>query len=235
MRLPLQRRPRLRRAALAALLLASGALPLPAAAQAVHPLRGGDAAAGKDKAEAERCTECHGPAGQGVATTPETLFARLAGQHPAYIVKQVQDFRSGARKHDMMAIVARHLEDEDLADIAAHYAAQPPMRGEGAAAPPGEGGPARRLYEQGDPARGIAACSGCHGPRGEGGAAAASGGRALLVPAIGGQAPRYIERQLNDWRLGFRRNSPEGVMTAVARSLGETEVQALADYVSGLR
>lgn len=83
--------------------------------------RPGDAALGQGKADAERCIECHGADGQGQGHSngPEGKFARLAGQQAAYIVKQIQDFRSGARKHDQMAIMARSITDEDAADIAA--------------------------------------------------------------------------------------------------------------------
>jgi hypothetical protein len=46
-------------------------------------------------------------------------FAKLAGQAPEYILKQIEDFRPGARKHDRMAIMARSVSDEDVVDIAA--------------------------------------------------------------------------------------------------------------------
>lgn len=93
--------------------------------------RPGDAALGQHKADAERCIECHGADGQGHGHSngPEGKFARLAGQQAAYIVKQIQDFRSGARKHDQMAIMARSITDEDAADIAAYFASLPSMRG----------------------------------------------------------------------------------------------------------
>jgi cytochrome c553 len=190
--------------------------------------RPGDAALGQGKADAERCIECHGADGQGQgqghSNGPEGKFARLAGQQAAYIVKQIQDFRSGARKHDQMAIMARSITDEDAADIAAYFASLPAMRGDARDASE----PGRRLYEQGDPGRGVPACAACHGPRGEGLRAQA------LVPVLGGQAWRYLDQQLRNWRSGERRNSPGGVMNAALRSLNDTEIEALATHLSGL-
>jgi cytochrome c553 len=83
----------------------------------------GDPLLGKDKAESERCAECHGIEGQGQPAEhgPEMKFPKLAGLTPAYIVQQVEAFRSGARKNDQMTIMARAVSDEDLIDIAAYF------------------------------------------------------------------------------------------------------------------
>lgn len=188
--------------------------------------RPGDAALGQHKADAERCIECHGADGQGHGHSngPEGKFARLAGQQAAYIVKQIQDFRSGARKHDQMAIMARSITDEDAADIAAYFASLPSMRGD--ARDVSELG--RRLYEQGDSVRGVPACAACHGPRGEGLRAQP------LSPVLGGQEWRYLDQQLRNWRSGDRRNSPGGVMSDAIRPLTDTEIEALASHLSGL-
>ena len=185
----------------------------------------GDAVLGKEKSEAERCQECHGPQGQGSLSEPDGKFAKLAGQYPEYIVKQIRDFRSGARKNDVMAIMARSIDDGDLADIAAYFAAQDRMRGDGK----GGGADARQLFAQGDAARGIAACASCHGEQGQG----KSIGKERF-PVIGGQDARYLERQLADWRAGERRNSPGAVMNRVAQSLTDREIKSLAAYLSGL-
>lgn len=184
----------------------------------------GDPVLGRDKAESERCQECHGVDGNGAghANGPEGKFAKLAGQLPQYILKQIQDFRSGARKHDQMAIMARSVSDEDVADIAAYFHAQPLMQGDGS----GRYEVADRLFNQGDSARGIPACASCHGLQGRGPTASP------LTPVIGGQEWRYLEKQLLDWRSGDRKNSADGVMNQVTRKLTDAEVQALADYLS---
>jgi cytochrome c553 len=80
---------------------------------------GGDVKAGRQKAL--QCQTCHGLDGQ--AKLPDA--PNLAGQSDVYLVKTLNDYRSGARRHDMMSLVARNLKDEDIADLAAYYAAIP--------------------------------------------------------------------------------------------------------------
>jgi cytochrome c553 len=193
------------------------------AAAAVAAAPRGDAALGAQKADDERCQECHGVDGQGGSA--ESRFARLAGQHPEYMAKQLRDFRSGARHQDFMALMARSVSDEDLADIAAYFASLPAMRSPAGAAPPDA--QAVELFERGDAARGIAACSSCHGAQ----------GRGLhppdpRFPRLAGQDARYLARQLADWRSGERRNDASGAMNRTAAALRDDEIEALADYLA---
>lgn len=198
-----------------------------ATASLVPALPKGDVAAGLAKSESERCQECHGVDGHGAGRSngPEGKFAKLAGQYPEYILKQIRDFRSGARKHDVMSIMANSIEDADVMDIAAYFASQRPMKGDGS----GEVALGKRLYLQGDPTRGIAACASCHGADGKG---QITGN--VINPVIGGQEWLYLDKQLREWRSGDRRNSAGGVMNQVTRQLTDEELTALADYVSGL-
>lgn len=208
---------------------ALGAQPLakakPVATKATAPVvaaRKGDPLAGAEKSDAERCQECHGTHGQG---SHEGRFARLAGQSPQYIIRQVEAFRSGARKNDIMAIMARSVADEDLLDIAAYFASQKPIAGNGAGQTPA----ARALYASGDPARGIPACAVCHGESGKG-----SDAGPVIYPLIAGQEFHYVEKQLLDWRHGLRADSPDGVMVRISKALTEAEITALATYLAGL-
>nr|WP_155438137.1 c-type cytochrome [Pseudoduganella ginsengisoli] len=190
----------------------------------------GNAEAGRIKAESERCLECHGQPGveQGHSAGEDGKFARLGGQQHAYIVKQVQDFRAGRRKNDFMVMMAASVSDDDVADIAAYFAAQPAMpaairaetRGESRSA--GQHGPAAALFRQGDAARKVAACATCHGAAGE--------GIAGMAPVIGGQGRRYLSQQLHNWRSGERSNGAG--MREAAASLTDAEIDALALYVS---
>lgn len=189
---------------------------------AVPEARLGDALKGREAGEAERCFECHGLDGEGVAQGPETLFAKLAGQHPSYIERQVLHFKRSLRKNDSMLIAARNVSDEDLRDIAAYFSALPPMR----ASERGANEVGRRLVSQGDAARGIPACASCHGEQGRG----VPGGTA---PRLAGQASRYLEKQLLDFRQGLRReDAPGALMGAIARSLSEAEITAVALQLS---
>jgi cytochrome c553 len=184
------------------------ALALPLAAWA------GNVDAGRIKSESERCQECHGADGNG--NGEDGKFARLAGQYPAYIVKQLQDFRSGVRKHDYMTIMAKSLEEADIADIAAYYGGLPTMRGEAVRADAEAG---RRLF---------ATCAACHGADGKGNGNAA-------FPVIGGQDVKYLRNQLLAWRSGERRNSPGGAMNEATKGLTDAEIDVLAHYLSGIQ
>ncbi|SHN67649.1 cytochrome c oxidase, cbb3-type, subunit III [Duganella sacchari] len=192
---------------------------LPFLALAAPP---GDPVAGREKADTERCLECHGSTGdgQGFSTGSDGKFARLGGQQYDYIVKQIQDFRSGQRKHEFMKMMATGISDADLADIAAYFAALPAMPA--GAAP--KNTTAQQLYQHGDAARQLPACTSCHGDSGK--------GIAGVAPVIGGQGKAYLEQQLQDWRSGSRNNSAGGVMNQFAKPLSTTEIEALARYVS---
>lgn len=78
----------------------------------------GDAAAGKSKSAV--CAACHGADGNSA----NAMWPKLAGQHATYLVKQLKDFKSGARKDPMMAPMAKPLSDQDMENLAAYYASQ---------------------------------------------------------------------------------------------------------------
>ena len=72
-------------------------------------------------AVAASCSGCHGADGNSVVPN----FPKLAGQHAAYIEKQLKDFRDGFRKDATMAPFAKNLTDEDIKELGAFYASQP--------------------------------------------------------------------------------------------------------------
>ena len=78
----------------------------------------GDVAAGKDKAVS--CAACHGSDGN----SPSDMFPKIAGQHEAYIVKQLADFKSEARKNAIMAPMVATLSEQDMADLGAFFASK---------------------------------------------------------------------------------------------------------------
>ena len=190
------------------------------APRAVAAAPRGDAVAGKEKADAERCIECHSPDPRlsGPDNGTGGKFAKLTGQAPDYLVKQLRNFRSGDRRHDFMAMMARSIDDVAAADIAAYFASLPVMRGDGSGAAP----VAREFY--------VAACVECHGEAGKGGKTVSG----VNAPVIGGQDQRYLEKQLTEWRSGERRNSPDGAMNRVTKALTDDEIRTLANYLAGL-
>ena len=99
-------------AALAALAFAGGAM-----AQAPA----GDANRGREKVQ--MCQGCHGIEGWRTAFPEVYHVPRIAGQHAAYFVKALQAYKSGERNHPSMRGIAGSLSDQDMADLAAYYAA----------------------------------------------------------------------------------------------------------------
>ncbi len=79
----------------------------------------GDAEAGKTKAAP--CQACHGPTGN---ESVDPTYPRLAGQYADYLAKSLRDYKTGARKNAIMAGFATTLSDQDIEDLAAHFAAQ---------------------------------------------------------------------------------------------------------------
>jgi cytochrome c553 len=83
------------------------------------PVLAADPVAGKEKSKT--CAACHGP--DGNSQSPD--FPRLAGQHPDYLAKALNDYKSGARKNAIMAPQAANLSQRDIADLAAFFSQQP--------------------------------------------------------------------------------------------------------------
>jgi cytochrome c553 len=82
----------------------------------------GDPAHGK--ARAQMCEGCHGIVDYRTAYPEVYPVPKIGGQQAAYIVKTLQDYRTGARKHPTMRGIAATLSDQDMADLAAYYADQ---------------------------------------------------------------------------------------------------------------
>jgi cytochrome c553 len=148
----------------------------------------------------------------------------LAGQHPEYLSKQMQNFKTGDRKNDLMTPQVAALNDQDFQNIAAYYATlkQAPGAADQAAIALGE-----RIYRGGNPATGLPACTGCHAPDG-------SGLGLAKFPRISGQHAQYMESTLKDFRAGKRANDPNGMMQGVAARMTDAEISAVTQFVQGL-
>jgi cytochrome c553 len=95
---------------------AIAAVPRLAAAQT----SAGDPVAGAQKTQ--MCSGCHGIAGWRTAFPEVYHVPKIAGQHQAYIVKALQEYKSGERSHPSMRAIAASLSDQDMANLAAYYA-----------------------------------------------------------------------------------------------------------------
>lgn len=79
----------------------------------------GNVAAGQEKSRT--CAACHGATGN---ESLDDTYPKLAGQHPEYLARALQEYRSGKRKNAIMAGFAAGLSDKDIDDLSAFYAAQ---------------------------------------------------------------------------------------------------------------
>jgi cytochrome c553 len=193
----------------------------PQTLSAPAPSYNADIGRGKVLSESERCQGCHGEDGDSVSP----IIPRLAGQHAAYLFKQLQDFKSGARKNDIMSVMAADIADADLADIAVFYASAPVLPGEQI----DTDNVARNIFVNGDASRNIVACAICHGSDGRG-----LSRNGVTYPSIAGQHRKYLRAQMVKWSLGERSNSDGGIMNTVAKALSGREMEALSAYISGL-
>jgi len=165
------------------------------------------------------CAACHGADGNAViAGNP-----KLAQQHPEYLIKQLQDFKSGKRANAIMAGMAATLSDDDMKNIAYWLTSEkerPGFATDKALVAIGE-----HIYRGGNSDRHIPACAGCHSPDGA--------GIPSQYPRLAGQQADYTAAQLTAFRDGVRKNSQP--MAEVAAKLNDREIKALADYIAGLR
>jgi cytochrome c553 len=202
-------------------LLIAAALAVPALnAQANAP----QAAAKPDLAKGEAsygavCASCHGADGNsGSPANP-----KLAQQHPEYLAKQLQEFKSGKRANAIMSGMSASLSDQDMKNIGAWLGTQkakPGFAKDKELVALGE-----RIYRGGLADRNIAACAGCHSPNGA--------GIPAQYPRLSGQHADYTASQLVSFRDGVRKNSLQ--MSQVAAKLNDREIRAVADYIAGLR
>lgn len=179
----------------------------------------GDAEAGKSKAAV--CAGCHGADGNSAVAA----FPKLAGQNVKYLVKQMNDIKSGARPVPAMTGLLDGASEQDMQDIAAYFSSQFASIGaaDKALVELGE-----KVYRAGTKESGVSACTACHSPTGKGNAMAG-------FPALSGQHADYIAAQLRAFREGERTNDGDSkMMRSVAFRLTNKEIDAVASYISGL-
>ena len=201
-------------AAFASVLMVGSAVANEAAPKAAKP----DLAKG-EAIVAGVCAACHSADGNSMIPANP----KLAQQHPEYILKQLQEFKSGKRANPVMMGFASQLSPEDMRNVAyfvASKTASPGFAKEKETVALGE-----KIYRGGIADRQIAACAGCHGPNGS--------GMPAQYPRLSGQHADYTVSQLTQFRDGIRKNNLQ--MTQVAAKLNDREIKAVADYIAGLR
>ena len=157
--------------------------------------------------KAQACTACHGT--KGVPIDLKTIPV-IWGQQESYLMKQLRDFRNGERKSEVMAPLAKGLDEGDLRKLAAYFAAKPwPARS--AAAKPAAA------------PKTIAQCQACHQPNFEGG---------MPAPRLAGLSYEYLVQEMREFAADERTNNLD--MPKFMRALTERERDAIARYLSAL-
>ena len=169
-----------------------------------EPILAADKTAGEQKSAT--CLGCHGPNGK----SSSAQWPNLAAQQTAYIVNQLNAFKTGARKNPMMESMAANLNDDDINNLAAYYSSLPPV----------SAGGDPTLAKSGQTKANM--CLGCHGPSAEGNG---------QFPRLAGQHPDYLVKQLSNFKEGVRKS---GHMQAIASTLSEEDMKALAAYFGSL-
>lgn len=172
------------------------------------------------------CASCHSAGGDSaIEANP-----KLAGQHAAYVQRQLTDFRKAegaeepARISAVMNPLAAALTDDDIRDIAAYISQQrmnePATAGHADLVEQGQ-----QIWRGGIAEKNVPACAACHGATG--------GGMPGQYPYLGGQFSSYIQKELELFRSGERANNVP--MHDIALRLTDAEIRAVSDYAAGLR
>lgn len=173
----------------------------------------------RGSALAARCAACHGIDGN----SPSPTAPNLASQLPAYLVLQLQNFRSGERPNPGMKAIAAALSDAEIDDVAHYYASRPAKRRHAddlALAARG------KAVFAGGSAASAPACASCHGSKGQGQGS---------YPRIASQPAVYTSEQLKVYRVTPQFGNPlANVMKTVAVKLSEDEAAAVAAYLETL-
>ena len=188
---------------------------------------GGDPVAGKRKSAP--CAACHGVGGNSV----NPAWPKLAGQGEKYLVDQLQLFKQRIRVNILMNPQAINLSAQDILDLAAYYASQTSSKGSADPDKEFQGEKlyviGEKVYRGGNPTTGVPACMSCHAPNGVGNMAA-------KFPRLAGQHSFYTAAQLRAYRSGARYQPDDNLnmMKMITSYMTEQEIEAVAEYISGL-
>jgi cytochrome c553 len=161
------------------------------------------------------CGACHGD--NGVPTKQSSPVPVIWGQQLGYLFIELRDFKTGARKNDLMSPIAQSLDLADLMPLAQYFSQkpwpnlqQPPVLANVAA--------------QAQRANASIVCTSCHQEGFKG---------ASTQPRLAGQSRDYLAKTMTDFRTGARANNPS--MTDLMKAISESDIAALATYIAGLQ
>ena len=165
------------------------------------------------------CAACHGADGNSAIS----INPKLAGQHPEYLLKQLNNFKEGTRANAVMAGMVAALTPEDMQYLATYFASQKQTLAK--AKTNGVGSLGEKIYRGGIAKSQVPACASCHGANGA--------GIPKQFPRLAGQHADYTYQQLKTFRTGERANAP--MMMTIAAKMTDAEMLAVSDYMQGLR
>jgi cytochrome c553 len=167
------------------------------------------------------CAACHAVDGNSAAAANP----KLAGLNAEYLYKQLNDFKSGARKNAVMSGMVAALTPQDMKNLAAYFSAQQPKPGTSKDQTLALLG--QKVFRGGVLGAGVPACASCHGPQGK--------GIPSQFPRLAGQHSDYIYAQLNAFRVEARANDGAKMMRNIAAKMTDADMKAVASYIQGLR
>lgn len=198
------------------------------------------------------CVACH--QADGNSTAP--AYPKLAGQHEAYIIKQLYDFKAAEAGKDparqnMVDVTDGKIKtstmggqvaalssdpkefDKDVRSLAIWFASQKNTSPD-VAKNEETVGLGQTIYRGGIMSKGVPACAACHGPTGQGMFnASTAGATAKAFPLVAGQFSDYMGAQMKAFREDARKNSP--IMSDIAKRMTDNEINAVVDYMAGKR
>ena len=166
------------------------------------------------------CAACHGADGNSVVPA----YPTLAGQVYEYLLKQLNDFKSGKRQNAIMSGMVASLSEDDMRNLAAYFSEQKIKPG--AAQNKELALEGQKIWRAGVAGQGVPACQACHGPTGQ--------GIPIEFPHLASQHADYVYAQLTAFRTGARANDPGKMMRTIAARLSDQDMKALAQYINGL-
>ena len=171
-----------------------------------------DAAQVATREKAQVCVACHGP--DGNSQNPD--YPILAGQSWRYIYIELKDFKEGRRSDPQMSPIAATLSQEDMIALGNFFAAQKPA--------PIKFQVDSTKVEADRKTSDAVLCPMCH----LGGFVGQN-----EIPRVAGQWPKYVKKQLEDFKAK-RRTNDAGNMTSVAAGLSDVDIENLAQYIANL-
>ena len=163
--------------------------------------------------KAQICAACHGANGVPQQKTMPVIW----GQYQGYLYLQLRDYKSGARKNDIMSPLAQMMERDEMMALALYFSQKPWPDLQQQPAP-------ADIAKQAVAANVSIGCTGCHLGEYQG---------AGTQPRLAGQTREYVHQSMMDFRTRSRGNNPG--MTDLMLATSVEDLDALAQYMAGLQ